>query len=128
MEGTVAISVEEFIVPATRWGAWSAPAPGLVSGVDPVDGTVCWIIDLDRPTAAATIVNDIALFATLDGVLHAVTVRDGRSVATFDLHTSANGGVAVAGDLVVLRAVTPAFASFIQPGADIVAYRLMHES
>lgn len=125
MEGTAAISAEGIVVPATRWAAWSAPASGLVSGVDPVDGTVRWTLDLERPAAAAvTIVNDIALFATLDGVLHAVTVRDGQSVATFDLETSANGGVAVAGDLVVLGAGTPAFASFIKPGADIVAFRL----
>ncbi len=125
MEGTAAISPDGIVVPATCWAAWDAPASGLVSGVDPADGTVRWTIDLERPAAAAaTIVNDIALFATLDGLLHAVTVRDGRSVATFDLGSSANGGVAVAGDLVVLGAGTPAFASFIEPGADIVAFRL----
>ncbi len=125
MEGTAAISPDGIVVPATRWAAWDAPASGLVSGVDPADGTVRWTIDLDRPAAAAaTIVNDIALFATLDGTLHAVTVRDGRQVASFDLETSANGGVAVAGDLVVLGAGTPAFAPFIKPGTDIVAFRL----
>ncbi len=125
MEGTAAISPDGIVVPATRWAAWDAPASGSVSGVDPTDGRVRWTIDLERPAAAAaTIVNDIALFATLDGVLHAVTVRDGRQVASFDLTTSANGGVAVAGDLVVLGAGTPAFAPFIKPGADIVAFRL----
>lgn len=125
MEGTAAISQDGIVVPATRWAAWDAPASGLVSGVDPADGAVRWTIDLERPAAAAaTIVNDIALFATLDGLLHAVSVRYGRSVATFDLGLSANGGVAVAGDLVVLGAGTPAFAPFIKPGADIVAYRL----
>ena len=125
MEGTAAISPDGIVVPATRWLAWDAPAAGLVSGVDPVDGRVRWSIDLDRPAAAAaTIVNDIALFATLDGLLHAVTVRDGRSVATFDLGLSANGGVAFAGDLVVLGAGTPAFAPFIKPGSDIVAFVL----
>ena len=125
MEGTAAISPDGIVVPATRWAAWGAPASGLVSGVDPADGTVRWTIDLERPAAAAaTIVNDIALFATLDGVLHAVTVRDGRQLVSFDLRTSANGGVAVAGDLVVLGAGTPAFAPFIKPGADIVAFRL----
>ena len=125
MEGTAAISPDGIVVPATRWAAWDAPASGLVSGVDPSTGSVRWTINLERPAAAAaTIVNDIALFATLGGKLHAVTVRDGRSVATFDLGLSANGGVAVAGNLVVLGAGTPAFAPFIKPGADIVAYRL----
>ena len=125
MEGTAAISPDGIVVPATRWAAWDALASGLVSGVDPSDGSVRWTIDLERPAAAAaTIVNDIALLATLDGILHAVTVRDGRMVATFDLGLSANGGVAVAGDLVVLGAGTPAFAPFITPGADIVAFRL----
>lgn len=125
MEGTAAISPDGIVVPATRWLAWTAPASGLVSGVDPVDGAVRWTIGLKRPAAAAaTIVNDIALFATLDGVLHAVTVRDGRQVAAIDLGSSANGGVAVAGDLVVLGAGTPAFAPFITPGSDVVAFRL----
>lgn len=125
MEGTAAISRDGIVVPATRWAAWTAPASGLASGVDPIDGTVRWTIALERPAAAAaTIVNDIALFATLDGVLHAVTVRDGHHVLARDLGRSANGGVAVAGDLVVLGAGTPAFAPFITPGADIVAYRL----
>lgn len=125
MEGTAAIGPDGIVVPATRWAAWDAPASGLVSGVDPVDGRVRWTIDLDRPAAAAaTIVNDIALFATLDGVLHAVTVRDGRHVHRIDLGGSANGGVSVAGDLIVLGAGTPAFAPFIRPGSDVVAYRL----
>ena len=125
MEGTAAISADGIVVPATRWAAWDAPASGLVSGVDPVDGAVRWTIDLERPAAAAaTIVNDLAVFATLDGFLHGVTVRDGRHVLRIDLGRSANGGVAVAGDLVVLGAGTPAFAPFVRPGSDVVAFRL----
>ena len=125
MEGTAAISAGGVVVPATRWLAWSEPAAGLVSGVDPADGRVRWIVDLPRPAAAAaTIVNDLALFATLDGHLHGFGVRDGAHVLDLDLGRSANGGVAVAGDLVVVGAGTPAFAPFIVPGADVVAFRL----
>lgn len=125
MEGTAAISADGIVVPATRWLAWSEPATGLVAGVDPSDGRVRWKVDLLRPAAAAaTIVNDLALLATLDGHLHGFSVRDGAHVLDLDLGRSANGGVAVSGDLVVVGAGTPVFAPFIVPGADVVAFRL----
>ena len=58
---------------------------GLLTALNPVDGTTTWEIELATPPyAAATICNDVVFTAGLDGVILGFDVRDGQAAVSGD--------------------------------------------
>ena len=54
---------------------------GLLTALNPVDGSILWEVELATPPyAAATICNDVVFSAGLDGVLLGFDVTDGTEV------------------------------------------------
>jgi polyvinyl alcohol dehydrogenase (cytochrome) len=126
MEGTSAVGNGVIVVPATMWPDFSDPeAAGVVRALDAATGEILWSQDTDAPSPApAAIANDVAFVAGFDGKLRAFSLNDGTAAWEYDLGASVSGGIAVAGDLVVLGAATPVFAPFILEGGDLWAFRI----
>lgn len=125
MEGTSAVAGTFIAVPGTDWPDPAGPAAGEVTVLDTATGTVVWSTNLNAPAASpVAISNGVVFQAGLDGILHAYALADGTELFAADLGASVSGGIAVAGDTVVLGAATPAFAPFVRPGNTVVAFRL----
>lgn len=127
MEGTSAAGDGVIVVPATEWASFDSPtASGVVRGLDAGSGEILWTQNQDAPNPApVAIANDVAFQAGFDGVLRAYALYDGTLLWSYDLGASVSGGIAVAGDLVVLGAATPTFAPFIKGGDQVFAFRLV---
>ena len=127
MEGTSAVGNGVVVVPATEWASFDSPtASGVVRGLDAGSGEILWTQNQDAPNPApVAIANDVAFQAGFDGVLRAYALFDGTLLWSYDLGASVSGGIAIAGDLVVLGAATPAFAPFIKGGDQVFAFRLV---
>lgn len=125
MEGTSAVSDSVVVVPATDWPDFDGPAVGLVVALDASTGTELWRQDQSAPAASpASISNDLAFHAGMDGILHAYVLNDGTELWSADLQASVSGGVAIADGVVVVGAATPAFAPFVQAGNSVRAFGL----
>ena len=127
MEGTSAAGNGVIVVPGTMWPDFSDPnAAGVIRAVDAATGEILWSRETTAPNPApAAISNDAAFVAGFDGILHAFGLFDGTPLWEYDLGASVSGGIAIAGNLVVLAAATPVFAPFILEGGDLWAFRLV---
>lgn len=125
IEATSAVTGTTIAVPATNWPDPAAPAAGLVSAVDTATGKILWSADQTAPAASpVAISDDLLVQAGIDGILHAYKLATGAELFQTDLGASVNGGIAIAGNVIVLAAATPPFAPFVRPGTSLVAFSL----
>ena len=77
---------------------------GVVVALDAASGSVRWETVLDDSSSnfgGATVVNDLVLTSTINGMLYALDRATGAVVWTYEADGQVNGWPAVAGDLVV---------------------------
>lgn len=81
---------------------------GLLTALNPTDGSITWEIELATPPyAAATICNDVVFTAGLDGVILGFDVRDGTEVFRYQANAGINAQAAVSGDYIYFPAGGP---------------------
>jgi outer membrane protein assembly factor BamB len=74
---------------------------GLLTALNPADGSVAWEVELATPPyAAATICNDVVFTAGLDGVIFGFNVADGTEVFRYQASAGINAQAAVSGDYI----------------------------
>jgi polyvinyl alcohol dehydrogenase (cytochrome) len=125
MEGSSGVAGDRVVVPATDWPDPAGPAAGLVTALNATDGSVAWTVAQGAPVASPTALGaDVVFQGGMDGFLRAYALTDGRELWSADLGGSVSGGVAIAGESVVLGAATPPFAPFVRPGNTVQAFVL----
>jgi outer membrane protein assembly factor BamB len=81
---------------------------GLLTALNPADGSIAWEIELATPPyAAATICNDVVFTAGLDGVILGFNVADGTRVFQYQASAGINAQAAVSGDYIYFPAGGP---------------------
>lgn len=81
---------------------------GLLTALNPSDGSVVWEIELASPPyAAATICNDVVFTAGLDGLILGFNIADGSEVFRFQAPAGINAQAAVSGDYIYFPAGGP---------------------
>lgn len=91
---------------------------GLLTALNPANGTIVWEIQLPTPPyAAATICNDVVFTAGLDGVILGFNVLDGSEVFRYQASAGINAQAAVSGDMIYFPVGGPLLPSANQ-GAD----------
>jgi glucose dehydrogenase len=118
---TAAVNAPSVHIPDTIdffGGAQLGVHPGDVTAVDAATGEVLWNTKVDGdPLGATTVVNDLVLTATYQGVLYALDRENGKIVWEEELEGGVNGWPAVAGDTLLVPV------GIARP-AQLVAYRL----
>lgn len=103
-------------LPSTYIGTGFAPdvptdffgGTGLLTALNPSDGSIAWEVELATPPyAAATICNDVVFTAGLDGVILGFNVADGTEVFRYQAPAGINAQGAVSGDYIYFPAGGP---------------------
>lgn len=111
-------------LPSTYIGTGFAPdAPfdftqgtGLLTALNPSDGSIAWEVELATPPyAAATICNDVVFTAGLDGFILGFNVADGSEVFRYQASAGINAQAAASGDFIYFPAGGPLIASADSP-------------
>ncbi len=90
---------------------------GLLTALNPSDGSILWEVELATPPyAAATICNDVVFTAGLDGVVLGFDVTDGTQVFSYQASAGINAQAAVSGDYIYFPAGGPLLPSSAQTG------------
>ncbi len=99
-----------------------ATSSGELVALDGATGKQLWKKDLDTQNyGGATVVNDVVVTVTFDGVIHAFNKKDGTEVWTEQLPAQSNSTPAIAEDVIVQGA---GFASAPGQSPQVVAYKL----
>lgn len=99
-----------------------ATASGELVALDLATGEELWKKELDDQNyGGATVVNDVVVTITFDGVMHAFAKSDGSELWTQQLPAQSNSTPAIAEDVIVQGA---GFAASPDQTASVVAYRL----
>ncbi|MGD9573655.1 MAG: PQQ-binding-like beta-propeller repeat protein [Thermoleophilia bacterium] len=99
-----------------------ATSSGELVALDLATGEEKWKVDFDQQNyGGATVVNDLVVTVTFDGVMHAFNKADGTEVWTQQLPAQSNSTPAIAEDVIVQGA---GFAASPDQTASVVAYRL----
>jgi FOG: WD40-like repeat len=99
-----------------------ATSSGELVALDGATGNQLWKKDFKTQNyGGATVVNDVVMTVTFDGVMHAFNKKDGTQLWTEQLPAQSNSTPAIADDVIVAGA---GFASAPGQKAQVVAYKL----
>lgn len=99
-----------------------AQGTGELVALDLATGEEIWKKDLPQQNyGGATVVNDVVVTGTFDGMMHAFNKADGTEVWTKQLPAQSNSTPAITGDMIIQGA---GFAAAPGQKAQVVAYRL----